>query len=89
MIGRDALGDVLEQNRLAGARGRDDQRALALTDRSDDIDHARGKILPRRIDILHLQPLFRVERGQIVEMDLVPRFSGSSKLMRLTFTRAK
>ena len=33
VVGGDAVGDVLQQHRLAGARRRDDQAALALADR--------------------------------------------------------
>ena len=41
MIGGDRLGDVLQEHRLAGARRRDDQGALALADRRNDIDDPR------------------------------------------------
>src|SRR3546814_1154174 len=37
MIVGDRLGDVLEQHGLAGARRRDDQRALALALRADEV----------------------------------------------------
>ena len=38
MIGGNRLGDVLEKNRLAGARRRNDQRALALANGCHNID---------------------------------------------------
>src|SRR3546814_17666038 len=41
MVVGDRLGDVLEHHRLADARRRDDQRALALALRADDIDEDR------------------------------------------------
>ena len=73
VIGGDRLGDVLQEHGLAGARRRDDQRALALADRRDDVDDARRHVLAGRVLDLELQPLVRIERRQIVEMDLVPR----------------
>ena len=72
MIRGDRVGDVLQEHRLAGARRRDDQAALALAERRDKIDHPRRKVLRRRDIQLHLEPLVRIERRQIVEMDLVP-----------------
>ena len=44
IIGVDALGDVLQQDRLAGARRGDDQAALAEADGGEDVDHARGDL---------------------------------------------
>ena len=77
MVGRDRVRDVLQQHRLAGARRRYDQRALALADRRHDVDDARAEILDGRIFDLHLQPLRRIERRQVIEVDLVlRRFSG-------------
>ena len=37
-----ALADVLEQDRLAGARRGDDQRPLAFAERREQIHDARG-----------------------------------------------
>ena len=71
VVGGDRLGDVLQQDRLAGARRRDDQGALALAERRDDVDDAAGLVLQRRIVDLHLQPLVGIERRQVVEVDLV------------------
>ena len=51
MIDRDAFGDRVQQHRLAGARRRDDQRALPVADRRDQIDGAPrelGAALRRR-----------------------------------------
>ncbi len=73
MVGGDRLGDVLQQHRLAGARRRNDQRALALADRRDDIDHPHRHVLAGRVVDLELQPLVGIERGQVVEMHLVTR----------------
>ncbi len=74
VIGRDGLGDVLQDHRLAGARLGDDERALALAERRHEIDDARGLVLDGRIFDFHLEPLVRIERRQIVEMDLVAHF---------------
>ena len=65
------MGDVLQQNGLAGARRRDDQAALALAERRDQIDDARRHVLRGRNLEFHLEALVRIERRQIVEMDLV------------------
>ena len=42
VVGADAVGDLLEQHRLAGLRRADDQGALALADRVDQVDRAAG-----------------------------------------------
>ena len=64
MIFHDRIGDVLEQRRLAGARRRDDQAALAFAERRHQIHD------PRRVTIGHgleLDPLVRIDRGQLFE----------------------
>ena len=71
MIGGDGVRDVLHQHRLAGARRRHDQRALAFADRSDDVDHPCRKVFSRRVLELEAEALVRKQRRQIVEIDLV------------------
>ncbi len=71
MIGRDRTRDVLQDHGFAGARLGGDQRALAHALRRHDVDDAAGLVFDRRIVQFHLQPARRVERRQIVEMDLV------------------
>ena len=71
MIGRDRLGDVLQDHGLAGARLGGDQGALAHALRRDDVDDAAGLVLDGGIVQLHLEPAGGIERRQIVEMDLV------------------
>src|SRR5579863_9997957 len=39
-----AFGDGLQQHRFAGASGRDDQGALAVADRRDEVDRAPGEL---------------------------------------------
>ena len=73
MVVRDRVGDVLEDDGLAGARLRGDQRALAFAERRDEIDDARREVLDGRILDLHLEPLVGIERRQVVEVDLVAR----------------
>ena len=73
MVGGNGARDVLQDDGLAGARLRDDQRALAFAERRDQIDDARGHVLPRRVLDLHLEPFVRIERRQIVEVNLVAR----------------
>ena len=78
VVGGDGGGDVLQHHGLAGAGRRDDQGALALADRGDEVDDARRVVLGwafrDRLEVLHfhLQPLIGVERRQVVEIDAVP-----------------
>ena len=83
MVGRDRLRDVLQQHGLAGARRRDDQRALAHADRRDDVDDARRQVLARRVLDLELQPAIGIERRQVVEMDLVADLLGVLEVDRV------
>ena len=76
MIGCDRVRDVLHQHGLAGARRGDDQRTLALTDRSHDVDDPRREILPRRIFQLEAETLIGEQRREVVEIDLVLGFLG-------------
>ena len=71
MIGRDRVGDILQQNRLTGPRRRHDQAALAFAERRYDVDHARRQVLDGRVFDFEFQPLGRVERRQVVEVALV------------------
>src|SRR5262249_40556000 len=70
MVGGDAVGDVLEHHRLAGARRRDDEAALSLAHGGEEIDDPGRELLR-----LELEPelLLRIERRQVVEQDLLPR----------------
>ena len=66
----DRVGDRLQHHRLACLGRRDDERALALADRHDQVDDARGEDV--RLG-LEAQPLLRVERGELGELDAVAR----------------
>src|SRR5438876_5904260 len=70
MVGGDAVRDVLQHHRLAGARRGDDEPALPLADRREQIDGARGVLLWVELEA---QVLVGVERRQVVEEDLVAR----------------
>ena len=83
------MGKILQQNCLTRARRRHNQAPLAFTQRRHDIDHARRKIFPGRVRNFHLKALIGIKRRQIVKMNFVPGFLGSSKFMVFTFTRAK
>ena len=65
------MGDVLQHHRLAGARRGDDQPALALAQRRDQVDDPGRQILLGRILDLDLEALLGIERRQIVEIDAV------------------
>ena len=71
MVVGDGLGDVLQQHGLAGARRRDDQRALALALRADQVDHPGALVLHRRIGAIECQLLIGIERRQVVKIDPV------------------
>ncbi len=71
MVGRDRLGDVLQHHRLTDARRRHDQTTLAFAERGHDIDDTARAVLQRWVVDLHPQTLIRIERRQVVEVDLV------------------
>jgi len=65
MVLDDRLGDVLQQDRLAGARLGNDQAALSLADRRQQVHDARGqRFRPGFQDDL----LVRVDRRQLVKI---------------------
>ncbi len=64
MILDDRIGDVMQQRRFAGARWSDNQSALAHAERRHQIHDSR------RVTIRHgleLDPLVRIDRGQLFE----------------------
>ncbi|MBG9885384.1 hypothetical protein ABE10_02035, partial [Bacillus toyonensis] len=77
---RDRVRDLLQHDRLAGLRGRHDEAALALADRGDEVDDALGQLLLRR---LQTQPLLRVERGELAELDAGARVVGRETVDRV------
>ena len=67
---RDAVRDVLQQHRLARARGRDDQAALPLADRDHQVEHAGGEVLGLCFE---RDLLLRIERREVLEEHLLAR----------------
>ena len=62
---RDGVGDLLQHDRLAGLGRRDDEAALALADRRDEVDDALRELLGRGLEA---QALLRVERRELAEL---------------------
>src|SRR5262245_65661605 len=77
------MGNVLQQHGLAGARRRNDQRALALADWSHDINDPGRKVFFGGILVLHPKAFVGIEWGQVVEIDLVPRLLGILEIDRV------
>ena len=67
VVGGHALRQILHQHGLTGLGRRDDQPALSLTERRDDIDDSCGDVFGAAIAHFHDQLLFREQRGQILE----------------------
>src|SRR5690606_10313378 len=65
VVDGDRVRDLLHDVRLAGLRGRDDEAALSLADRRDEVDDAWRE---RGLRALHAQALIRVQRGQLREV---------------------
>src|ERR1019366_5173328 len=61
----DAVGDLLEQHRLAGLRRTDDQSALALADGVDQVDQALAQVLGIRFEV---DQDIGVDRRQVLEL---------------------
>ena len=80
MVRRDAVGDVLQQHRLAGSRRRDDEAALPLADRDHQVHDARGEVVGRRFEV---DAVLRIERRQVLEEDLLARLLGRLEVDRL------
>ena len=58
---------------LPALGGDDDQAALALADRRDEVDDARDEVVRRGLEA---QALLRVERRELAELDAVARLLG-------------
>ena len=71
MVGVNALGDVLHQDRLAGSRWGDDQSALAEADGGENIDGAGGQLGGA---VLELDHRLRIEGGGIIECGAIVVF---------------
>ena len=71
VIGGKRVSDVLQHHGLAGLGRRDDQAALSLADRRDQVNHARGQVFAGGIVAFEAEALLRMERGEVLEQDLV------------------
>ena len=87
-----ALAMACRMSVLPALGGRDDQAALALADRRDQVDDPRGQDV--RLG-LEAQPLLRVQRRQLAELDAacgpppgVMPLTVSSRTSALNFCRA-
>lgn len=87
MVSRDGMRDVLQQNSFTGTRRRDDQSTLALAKWRDQIDHTRRQILRCRKLQLHLEPLIRIKRRQVIEVNLVTDLFRIVKIDRVDFEK--
>ena len=69
VVGGDAVGDVLEEHRLAGLRRADDEGALALADRVHEVDEPLAQVLGVGLEV---DEHVGMDRGQVAE-DRPPR----------------
>ena len=67
----DRFCNVLQQHGLTGPRRGDDQSALALALRRDNVDHPRRLVLDGRVERIEAQLGVGIKRRQIVEIDAV------------------
>ena len=70
VVRRDRVGERLHDHRLAGLGRGDDEAALALADGGHEVDDAGREA---RALGLEPQPLLRVERRQLAELDALER----------------
>src|SRR6218665_3191986 len=83
MIGGDRLCNILQQYCLTGTWRRNNQGALTLAQRGDEIEQTGRTILDGRIGQLHAEALFGVKRREIVEVDLVANRLGIFEIDRI------
>ena len=71
MIGRDGVGNILQEHGFAGARRSDDQSALTLADGNQHVHDAGAHVVSHGFE---LQAFLRIERRQVVKENLVAGF---------------
>lgn len=71
MIGRDAVGDVLQHHGLAGLGRRNDEAALALADGRDHVDDAGGQVFGAAVALFETQGFLGEQGCEVFEQDLV------------------
>ena len=79
MVRRDAVGQALEQHRLARAGRRDDEAALALAERREQVHDAAREVLGLGLE---LDARLRVERREVLEEHLLARLLGRLEIDR-------
>ena len=80
MIFGNGVGYVLDQHGLAGPRRRDDEAALPFADRVDQLHDAHRHVV---VGCLQPELFFGIQRGQVVEKDLVASDFGRLMVHRL------
>ena len=80
MVLQNAVGDLLQEDGLAGARRGDDQAALPLADRRDQVHDAHVDLA--RLGFEH-EPFVRVQRRQVVEDNFLRQQLGIVEVDRL------
>src|SRR5690606_37117269 len=78
MVPGDPLGDGLQDRRLPRLRRRDDQRALALAERAEEVDDPRRvvRLAPPHGLVLEREPVARVHGAQPAESRTAARLRG-------------
>ena len=71
VVGADGLGDVLENDGLAGLRRRHDEATLAFPQGRDQVDDARDQVRGTAVAAFEHEALFREQGGEVLEQDLV------------------
>ena len=77
MVRQDAVGDLLQEDGLAGPRRRDDHAALAEADGSDQVHDPHVDLV---VVGLEPDPTLGVQRGQVVEADFLAQLVGVFKV---------
>src|SRR3546814_20366860 len=80
MIIRDRLGNVLKKDGFTRTGRRNDQRALALALRRNNINDARRLVLHRGIKGIEEYFLVRIKGNQDVEIDPIPNEIGRTSV---------
>src|SRR5690606_19645466 len=80
VVDRDGVRDLLEHDRLPGLGRCDDEPALALADRRDQVDDALGQLLGCG---LQAQALLRIQRRELAELDAAGGILGGQAVDRV------
>src|SRR6266853_1477626 len=86
MIGGYRVGHGLQHHRLASARRRIDEPALAFADRAEQVKHAPSHIL---LGGFHLEAALWIERRQVIKENLVARDFRVFKIDRFDFNQCE